>query len=332
MLLPSNTRGWSIRPGLEWSGRAARRVQLTWCKGPTGLLESRARRGCLLKIRKAVITAAGRGQRHLPLQSVVDRDGVAKSALRVLLDEAARAGVQEIAVVHHPQDHERYSAAAGDPGPRLSFLTQQEPRGYADAIFTAREFVAGESFLHFVGDHLWVSHGERSAAQELVALATTPAGEGATISAVQATREAQLGLYGAVGGTRVPNSTGLYTVDAVLEKPTPTIAEQRLFVPGLRTGHYLCFFGMHVLPPSIFAHLDAALGANPGARPSLTDALARLPGNERWLACEVAARRFNLGETYGLLAAQLSLGLAGKDKEEVLTLLVDLLAARQRGA
>jgi len=296
-----------------------------------GLLESRTRRGCLLKIRKAVITAAGRDQRHLVLQSVVDRDGIAKSALRVLLDEAARAGVHEIAIVHHPQDHERYSAAAGDPGPRLAFLPQQQPRGYADALFTAREFVAGESFLHFVGDHLWVSHGERSAAQELVAVAESTDGAGATISAVQSTREAHLRLYGAVGGARVANSNGLYSVDAVLEKPTPTVAEQSLFVPGLRTGHYLCFFGMHILPPSIFTHLDAVLRVSPSARPSLTDALARLLGNERWFACEVAARRFNLGETYGLLAAQLSLGLAGKDKEEVLTLLVDLLAARQRG-
>lgn len=288
-----------------------------------------------MKIRKAVITAAGADQRQLPLQTLVDRDGTAKSALRVLLDEAARAGMQEVAVVVHPEDRARYAAAAGDPGPRLVFLPQAEPRGYAHALTQARAFAAGESFLHFVGDHLFVpasgGAAAKGAAQELVEVAESEGCAGAAISAVQSTRESQLKFYGAVGGTRVAGATGLWTVDAVLEKPTPTEAEQRLFVPGLRAGHYLCFFGMHVLPPTIFDHLDAELAAPTAPRPSLTAALARLLRGERWFACELAARRCNLGETYGQLAAQLALALSGKDRDEVLTLLVELLAARERG-
>lgn len=247
----------------------------------------------------------------------------------MLLEETARAGMREVAIVVHEGDAERMALAAGEPGPRLRFLTQPEPRGYAHALLQAREFAGDGRFLHLVGDHLWVSHGEKGAAEELVALAATPHCAGAAVSAVQATRESQLRLYGAIGATRVAGAPSLYSVEAVLEKPTPTDAEQRLFVPGLRAGHYLCFFGMHVLPPSIFAHLDAELATNTG-RPSLTQALARSLGHERWLACEVRARRFNLGETYGLLAAQLALALAGKDKDEVLLLLTDLLAQRER--
>src|ERR1043166_4204625 len=53
------------------------------------------------------------------------------------------------------------------------------------------------------------------------------------------------------GGKLAGHVHGLYEVSAVLEKPTPTEAEQKLDVPGLRAGHYLCFFGMHVLTPLI---------------------------------------------------------------------------------
>jgi UTP--glucose-1-phosphate uridylyltransferase len=280
-----------------------------------------------VRVRKAVITAAGPDQRALPLQTLVDRDGAAKSALRILLEEAARAGVEAIGVVVHPDDRERYAAAAGDPGPRLAFVPQGEARGYAHALSCARDFVGGEPFLHFVGDHLWIANGERGAAQELVAIAES---ESAAVSAVQSTRESHLKLYGAIGGVRVAGRGDLHEIDAVLEKPTPTEAEQKLFVPGLRAGHYLCFFGMHVLPASIFGHIELELGAAAPARPSLSSALARLLGKERWLACEVDARRFNLGEKYGLLTAQLALALAGRERDEVLTQLVELLAPPPR--
>ncbi len=295
-----------------------------------------------MRIRKAVITAAGPDQRELPLQVLVDSTGKKCSALRILLEEAASAGIGDVAVVVHPDDRARYAAAAGAPGPKLAFVPQAQARGYAHALSCAREFVGSEAFLHFVGDHLFVSDGspraksDGGAAQELVALAQA---EGCALSAVQATREGQLGLYGAIGGTRLPGAENRWTIDAVLEKPTPTEAEQKLFVPGMRAGHYLCFFGMHVLPASIFGHLDAVLkaaapeAATPAAhaaRPSLTAALERLIGTERWLACELAARRVNLGEKYGLLAAQLSISLSGRDRDEVLTLIADLLAQRER--
>ena len=51
-------------------------------------------------------------------------------------------------------------------------------------------------------------------------------------------------------------------MEDVIEKPTPTEAEQRLLVPGLRAGHYLCFFGMHVLTPAIFGWVDGIIQFN----------------------------------------------------------------------
>jgi UTP--glucose-1-phosphate uridylyltransferase len=60
----------------------------------------------------------------------------------------------------------------------------------------------------------------------------------------------------------------------------------------------------------------------------LSTALQRLAGSERYLAYEVRGRRFDIGVRYGLLTAQLALALDGKDRDEVLTNLVELLAAK----
>ena len=118
-------------------------------------------RGHPMKIAKAVITAAGPRQRTLPLQTLVDRDGVQKSVLRIVLEEAQRAGVEDICVVVNPEDEASYARAAGNTTARLTFVPQSQPRGYGDAILCARPFTGDEAFLHLVGDHLWVSARQR---------------------------------------------------------------------------------------------------------------------------------------------------------------------------
>ena len=151
------------------------------------------------------------------------------------------------------------------------------------------------------------------------------------MSAVQPTHESKLPFYGTVGGQRIANRKGLYEISQVLEKPTPTEAEQKLIVPGLRAGYYLCFFGMHVLTPQVMELLGEALREADGKRSvSLTPSLAKLAARERYLAHELSGTRYDIGLTYGLLSAQLALALCGRDRDEVLALLVELLAARTR--
>ena len=279
-----------------------------------------------VKIKKAVITAAGRNQHRLPLQTLVDRDGVQKFALQIIIEEAVSSGVDDICVVICPGDREAYSAAAGSWAKQLQFVEQVKPLGYGQALYCARAFVGNDPFLHLVSDHLYVSREQRRCAQQLVDVATV---ENASVSAVQATRESLLPYYGAVGGKGVPNRPHLYLVETVLEKPTPTEAEQQLIVPGMRAGHYLCFFGMHVLTPTIMEILHDGLNqAGSGFGPQLSAALVRLAERERYLAWEVSGRRFNMGVKFGLLNAQLALALDGQDREEVLAQLVDLLAQR----
>ncbi len=280
-----------------------------------------------MKISKAVITAAGRHQRHLPLQTLVDRDGEPKSALAIVLEEIAQAGIEDIAVVVAPGDQEAFRAAAAGHAHHLTFLEQAEPLGYAHAVYCARSFVDGEPFLLLVGDHVYSSRTERGCAQQLVELA---AAENCAVSAVQATHESKLPYYGAIGGLRVGHHSGLYEVKEVLEKPTPTQAEQHLLVPGLRAGHYLCFFGMHVLTPAAMDRIEELIASGQPEKPPLSPALAELAHRERYLALEVEGRRYNIGAKYGLLTAQLALAMEGKDRDEVLSGLLELLATRIR--
>ena len=278
-----------------------------------------------VKIRKAVITAAGRTQNKVPLQVLVDRDGTQKPAIRIILEEVLSAGVDEVALVVSPGDQPQYQVALeGTPG-RLHFIEQQNPRGYGHALLCARKFAGADSFLHLVSDHLYLSGQEKSCAQQLVEIARS---EACSVSAVQATRESMLPYYGAVGGKGAGHREKLYQVEKVLEKPTPTLAEQELVVPGLRAGHYLCFFGMHVLSPGLMDILQGQFEETPDANLTLSPALGELARREKYLACEVAGRRYNLGVKFGLFTTQLAFALAGEDREEVLTQLVEVLALR----
>ncbi len=283
-----------------------------------------------MHITKAVITAAGRNQRTLPMQTLTDRDGAEKSVLGILVEEVISAGIDEIAVVVVPGDEGPYAATVGDHAGRLHFIPQTDPRGYGHAIHCAKPFVGNAPFLHLVGDHLYVSGNTQSCAQQLVAVAKA---ENCAVSAVQATRENLLPYYGTVGGKRVPGRKDLYEIDTVIEKPTPTEAELRLIVPGLRAGHYLCFFGMHVLTPAVIEILEWQM-ANGESRMTLSAALAELATREKYLALEEQALRYDVGVKYGLVIAQLALALSGNDREEILTRLVEMLATRElrRGA
>lgn len=273
-----------------------------------------------MKITKAVITTAGKNQRGLPLQTIVDRHGETKTALQVLIDETIDAGVEDICLVIHPGDQANYVVAAGELANRLHFVEQPEPRGYGHALTCAKTFVGESAFLHLVGDHLSISKTDKGCARQLVEIAEA---EACVVSAVQPTRETQLTNFGAVGGKRAQNQARLFVVEHVVEKPTPTEAEQSLLVPGLRAGYYLCFFGMHVLTPAVLRLLEESAGAQ---TIHLSTALNELAKRERYLAYEMQGARYDIGVRYGLLNAQLALALSGKDRANVLASLVELMS------
>ena len=280
-------------------------------------------------VKKAVITAAARSQRALPLQTLIDGDSNEKSLLRILIEQSLAAGVEEIAVVVCPGDEAPYAQSVGPHASSVRFIPQVEPRGYGHAIHCARSFTNGDSFLHMVGDHLYVSTASKPTAQRLVEIAQK---ERCSVSGVHLTRESLLTRYGTVGGRRVPPHSDLYRVDTVIEKPTPTEAEQRLLVSGIRAGYYLCFCGIHVLTPTVMDILDRMLAVSTDARVNLVDALAVLARQEQYLAIEDDGRRYDLGAPFGLLIAQLALALSGRNRSEVLAQMLELLADRELAA
>jgi len=91
-----------------------------------------------MKIKRAVITAASRDDRHLPLQQLVDRDRQPKAALAIIVEEAVAAGAHEVAVVIRPGDEAAFREAAGPAASRLELIPQPTPAGYGDALCQAR--------------------------------------------------------------------------------------------------------------------------------------------------------------------------------------------------
>jgi UTP--glucose-1-phosphate uridylyltransferase len=280
-----------------------------------------------MRITKAVITAAGPGHRTLPLQRLVDTDGIEKSALEMIIEEVNAAGIDRVALVVRPGDAERYQQAAGRYVDRLHFVVQQQPRGYGDALCCASPFMGDDPVLHLVGDHLYLSRLAVRCSQQLIEVA---ARERCAVSAVQPTRETMLPYFGAVGGSRLAQTEGLYEIRRVIEKPTPTQAEQELTVAGFRSGTYLCFFGMHVLTPTVMTILREKIDAgNPAV--SLADAMNELASRQRYLACEIQGTRHNVGVKYGLFNAQLAFALSGVDRDRILAELVEQLASTNAG-
>lgn len=282
-----------------------------------------------MKVKKALITAAGADQRMLPLQRIVDSDGQEKSVLAVLVEKALTADIDAVGVVVWPGDEDRYGPALGNQRAQVRFIAQTQPLGYGHAIYSAREFLKDDAFLHLVGDHLYVSTAAQATTDQLLEIAQR---EECPVSAVQPTREHLLTHYGTIGGRRASGSRGVYRVEVVMEKPTPTEAEQHLLVAGMRAGYYLCFFGMHVLTAAVIDVLGEMHSAEPEARLTLSAALAEVAHRGQYLALETANRRYDIGAPYGMLMAQIALALAGRDRDQVLSRMLELLVEKEIAA
>ncbi len=283
-----------------------------------------------MKAKKAIVTAASPAHRTLPLQTLVDRDGQPRSVLEILLREIQSAGIDDVCLIIHPGDEEAYRDAVRGVGVDLAFVEQKERLGYGHALSLAHDFLKDEPFFHTVCDHLFISRDpERTCARQLVEHA---AREGTAMSAVQSTRETEIHLYGAVSGilTRSAGSEPVYQIRNVIEKPTPTEAEQKLIVPGLRAGQYLTFFGMHVLTPLVMELLreSVAQARSGGGSPNvqLSPVLSELARREQYGAVLIQGSRHHISLKYGLFYTQLALALHGSDKPDVLGELVQLLA------
>jgi len=223
----------------------------------------------------AVITAAAPKQRHLLHQTLAKEDAqletIAQFAIQLLMPGDHEPLVDRVAIIIPKGDRERFPEHRN-----ITLIEQEPPLGYVQALYQAREFVGDAPFVHVVGDHFYLAN-QGPAWTLAEALIEVFRQEGSSVSAVQPTRESLLPYFGAVAGAPKVGKSALplYSIDTVVEKPTPTEAEQRLIVPSLRAGHYLCFFGLHVFTPTLMQILKEGFDSgNPPA--TLSDALQTL--------------------------------------------------------
>lgn len=310
----------------------------------------------MARVRKAVITAAGMGTRHFPatqtfqkeMMPLVDRDGTTKPTIQIILEEALESGIEEFCLVISPaterqfRDHFRGLAAHQEPffrgkawaleeaekledlGRRIVYVVQERQEGYGHAVFCARDFAGEDPFLLLLGDHVFISGTKKPCSRQVIDVYSQFE---APVSGVQRTGEDLLHLFGTLTGKRVATDPNVYDVSLIVEKPGMEYAEEHLRVAGLRRGEYLCFFGVHVFPPELFAILEHHVRNDIRERGEiqLTSSLELLRGQGRYLAAEVDGERYDMGVPFAFIQTQLALALNSPARRKVLACLPNLL-------
>jgi len=314
------------------------------------------------RVQKAVITAAGRGTRMYPATTtiqkemlpIMDRDGICKPAIQIIIEEALESGIEEVCLVVNPNNRAQIeqhfaplspeelklfkgkdwallqSARIQQIAARLTFVVQESPEGYGHAVWCARDFVGDEPFLLMLGDHIYTTGEDKRCARQVIEIYEQ---YGNTVSAVQQTPTELLHLFGTVCGKRISERPPTYEVSAIYEKPTPEYAEQHLQQQGLLHGMYLCFFGMHIMSPAVFDCLQYAIDNNLREKGEFqfTSAQERLRASgERYLAAETIGDRHDIGIPFGYAQTQAALALNSVYKEQMLAALVTTLAVPRK--
>ena len=152
------------------------------------------------KVRKAVVTAAGRGTRMYPATTTIqkemlplmDVDGICKPVIQIIIEEALESGIEEVCLIVNPHNRTQIeqhfapmppeelrlfkgkdwallqSAQIQQIAARLTFVVQETPEGYGHAVYQAKDFVGDEPFLLMLGDHIYTSGEARRCAKQLI--------------------------------------------------------------------------------------------------------------------------------------------------------------------
>jgi UTP-glucose-1-phosphate uridylyltransferase/mevalonate kinase len=276
------------------------------------------------KVRRALIPAAGFGTRLFPaskatkkeLFPVIDRDGVAKPAILLIVEEALDAGIEDVVIVVQEHDLEafqsffntqisienfnklpphfqEYARRILDVGRHVTFVTQTAQEGFGHAVHCARQALGEEPFLLMLGDHIYRSDGPASCASQLIEAYQR---SGTSVVGLRRTPEDQIANLGTATGVWLEPDR-LINVTEFAEKPTAEYARTNLRVQGLPDGEYLTFFGEYVIGPQIFSYLDEHIRNNVRERGEfqLTSALDRLRREEGFQGLVIDGRRFDIG-------------------------------------
>ncbi|MBE6786745.1 MAG: UTP--glucose-1-phosphate uridylyltransferase GalU [Ruminococcaceae bacterium] len=269
-----------------------------------------------MKIRKAIIPAAGLGTRVLPASKSMPKEMlpiVDKPAIQYIVEEAVKAGITDILIITNRgkgviEDHFDHSIELEEMLKKrqrydtlkeldelanmanIYYLRQKETRGLGDAVLRARQFVGDEPFAVLYGDDVII--GEIPAIAELVEAYET---FGKSVVGIKEVPDNLLVKYSSLKVEK--NGEKTYAVSDMIEKPA---LEEKF--------SNFSILGRCVLEPEIFDILERTpLGA--GNELQLTDAMKEVAISKGMIGVDFSGTRYDMGNKFGILKANIEVGL-----------------------
>lgn len=269
-----------------------------------------------MKVRKAVIPAAGLGTRMLPATKTVPKEMlpmVDKPVIQYIIEEAVAAGIEDILIVtnrsksamddyfdYYPELERRLEASGKEKEleevrkaadlANVFYVRQKETKGLGHAIWRAKRFVGDEPFAVLLGDD--IMRAKRPVIGQLISAAEKY--DASAIGVQQVATEA-ISKYSSVKVSSLEER--IFSVSDMNEKPT---AEERF-------SNY-AILGRYVLKPGIFDLLEHQAPGY-GGEIQLTDSLKTLCGQDRMVAVDFEGRRYDTGNLKGFLEATIDFAL-----------------------
>lgn len=269
-----------------------------------------------MKVRKAVIPAAGLGTRMLPATKTVPKEMlpmVDKPVIQYIIEEAVAAGIEDILIVtnraksamddyfdYYPELEDRLNAAGKDRElaevrraadlANIFYVRQKETRGLGHAIWRAKRFVGDEPFAVLLGDDIM-----RSKTPVIGQLIQAAEKYDCSAVGVQEVATSAISKYSSVKVS--PLEDRVYAVSDMNEKPS---REQIL--------SNFAILGRYVLTPDIFDILETTPPGF-GGEIQLTDGLRTISHQGRMVAVDFEGRRYDTGNLNGFLEATIDFAL-----------------------
>jgi len=287
-----------------------------------------------MRVRKAIIPAAGLGTRFLPATKAQPKEMlpiVDKPTIQYIIEEAIASGIEEILIItgrnkraiedHFDRSVELELALANNRKNNLfkmvrdisdmaniHYVRQKEPRGLGHAINCARSFVGNEPFAVLLGDDI-VHNEENPCLKQLIDIYEKYE---TTVLGVQTVDKNDVSKYGIVDGNFMEDR--LYSVNSLVEKPSKDEAPSNIAI-----------LGRYIITPEIFDILD---NTDPGAggEIQLTDALKELAIRQPMYAYDFKGKRYDVGNKQGFLEATVEFALRRDDlRDEFKEYLINLI-------
>ncbi len=276
-----------------------------------------------MKIKKAIIPAAGLGTRFLPATKAQPKEMlpiVDKPTIQYIIEEAIQAGIEDILIItgKHKraiEDHFDKSIeleiALKEKGKTellqqvedisnlvdIHYVRQKEPKGLGNAIYCARTFIGNEPFAVLLGDDVMVA--DKPVIGQMMEIYSE---KEATIIGVQEVPEKRVSSYGIVRYSEQQDK--LYLIEDLIEKPNKEEAPSNLAI-----------LGRYIITPEIFSILeDTKPGKN--GEIQLTDALKKLAIQQKMYAYRFEGKRYDVGDKLGFLKATVEFALQREDLGE----------------